>query len=143
MPVGFGFSAGDFIVALKLVGTVIDALRDGGEVSTDYRELLRELYSLETALLHVKRLNGEDVAQAEMIALQQTAVQCQRTIDDFWKAIQKYQPHLGCYESPSRVKSSWMKIRWAVCRKDDLRKFKISLVGHTESINILLDAILL
>lgn len=140
MSVGFGFSAGDFIAALKLVGTVIDALRDSGEVSTDYHELLHELYSLETALIHVKRLGGEEITQAATISLQQAAAQCQLTIDDFWKTIQKYQPHLDGSRS-SRIKGSWMKVRWAVCRKHDIMRFKISLVGHTESINILLNAI--
>ena len=141
MPVGFGFSAGDFIAALKLVGTVIDALRDSGEVGLAYRELVRELYGLETALLHVKRLDGEEIPQAQVISLRQVAAQCQSTIDDFWKKIQKYQPHLGPTHSVTPIKSGWMKIRWAVCKKDDLTKFKANLAGHTEAINILLNAI--
>ncbi|KAF7505449.1 hypothetical protein GJ744_000776 [Endocarpon pusillum] len=141
MPVGFGFSAGDFIAALKLVGTVIDALRDGGEAGLAYRELVRELYSLETALLHVKRLDGEEIPQAEVISLRQVAAQCQSTIDDFWEKVQKYQPHLGPTHSLTPIKSGWMKIRWAVCKNDDLAKFKASLAGHTEAINILLNTI--
>ena len=141
MPVGFGFSAGDFIAALKLVGIVTDALRDSGEASSEYRELLRELHSLETALLLVKRLDGEEIPQSEIISLQQAAAQCQSTIDDFWKKAQKYQPFLGSYYSPSRVKCGWMRVKWALCRKDDLVKFKAKLVGHTESINIILNAI--
>lgn len=40
MPVGFGFSAGDFIAAIQLVSTVIDALRDSGDSSTEYRALI-------------------------------------------------------------------------------------------------------
>jgi Fungal N-terminal domain of STAND proteins len=141
MPVGFGFSAGDFVAALKLVGTVIDALRDSGEAGTAYRELFRELHSLETALLYVRRLDGEEIPQAEIISLRQVAAQCQSTIDDFGKKVQKYQPHLGFNHSPTPVKSGWMKIRWAVCKKDDIAKFKARLVGHTEAINILINAI--
>jgi Fungal N-terminal domain of STAND proteins len=141
MPVGFGFSAGDFIAALKLVGTVIDALRDSGEAGTAYRELVQELHSLETALLHVKRLNGEEIPQAEIISLRQVAAQCQSTIDDFGTKVQKYQPHLSFNHSATPVKSGWMKIRWAVCKKDDVAKFKARLAGHTEAISILLNAI--
>jgi hypothetical protein len=40
MSVGFGFSAGDFIAALQLVGTVIDALRDSEDSSAEYRSLI-------------------------------------------------------------------------------------------------------
>lgn len=34
----------------------VDALRDSGEASSEHRELVRQLYSLETALLQVNRL---------------------------------------------------------------------------------------
>lgn len=110
MPVRFGFSAGDFIAALKLVSTIIDALRESGEAGTTYCELVGESDSLETAPLHVKRLDREDIRQAEVISLRQVVAQCQTTIDDFWKKVQKYQPHLGLSHSTTPVKSGWMRI---------------------------------
>ncbi|KAH8814144.1 hypothetical protein F5882DRAFT_455852 [Hyaloscypha sp. PMI_1271] len=67
----FGFSAGDFITALEIVATVIDALRDTGKAATQYRGVLKQLHSLQTAL----------VAQA--------VSQCLGTIADFWKTLQK------------------------------------------------------
>jgi histidinol dehydrogenase len=140
MSVGFGFSAGDFIAALELVATVIDALRESGDASLEYREIVRQLYSLETALLRVKRLEVDPAQNAELVALQQAAAQCQRTIDNFWKKVQNYQPHLRAGGSGSRVKDGWMKIKWAVCKKEDVAKFKADLVGHTESIQLLLSA---
>jgi hypothetical protein len=70
MSVGFGFSAGDFIAALELVATVIGALRDSGESSAEYRELISQLFTLKTALLAVKRVELEDVQHAEVVALQ-------------------------------------------------------------------------
>ncbi|KAF4631435.1 hypothetical protein G7Y89_g6695 [Cudoniella acicularis] len=138
MSVGFGFSVGDFIAAIELVSTVIDALRESGDASSEYREVVRQLYTLETALLRVKRLEVDPTQTAEVIALQQAAAQCQRTIDDFWKKVQKYQPHLRAGGSSSRLKDGWMKIKWAVCKKEDVAKFKADLVGHTESIQLLL-----
>lgn len=143
MSVGFGFSVGDFIAALELVGTIIDSLRDSGLASAEYRELLRVLYSLETALLQVKQLEVHETQGAELIALRQAAAQCQRTIDDFWGRIKKYQPHLGSSTSDSnfRMRTAWTKIKWALCRRDELVKFKADLIGHTESIQILLATI--
>lgn len=140
MSIGFGFSLGDFVAALELVGTIVDALGDSGSASAEYRELLRVLYSRETALLQVKRIELDDSQRAEMIALQQAAAQCQRTIDDFWNKIRKYQPHLGSSSECSnfRLKTAWTKIKWAVCRRDDLAKFKADIVGHRESIQMLL-----
>jgi hypothetical protein len=138
MSVGFGFSVGDFLAAINLVQTVIDALQSSGQASSAYRELIRELWSLETALLRVKHLDLHENQSADRIALVQAASQCQMTIDDFWKDIQKYQPHLRSGGSGSRLKDSWMKIKWAVCKVDDLAKFKTALQGHSGSIQILL-----
>jgi hypothetical protein len=136
----FGFSAGDFIAALELVATVVDALRESGGAGSEYREIVRQLYSLETALLQVKRLEVHPAQNAELVSLQQAAVQCQRTIDDFWKKVQSYQPHLRAGGSNSRLKDGWMKIKWALCKKEDLAKFKADVAGHTESIQLLLMA---
>jgi hypothetical protein len=140
MSVGFGFSAGDFIAALDLVATVIDALRDSGDSSAEYRELVAQLFSLETALRAVERIELDDVQIGEVIALQQAAAQCQRTIDAFWQKIKKYHPSLG-RGTGSRVRDGWMKIKWALCRKEDLVRFKADLVGHTESIEMLLTTV--
>lgn len=138
MSVGFGFSAGDFISALELVATVVDALRESGESSTEFRALVAQLTTLQTALESVNRLDIDDAQQGEVIALQQAAAQCQRTIDAFWKKIQKYQPSLKAGGSGSRVRDGWMKIKWALLKKEDLVRFKMDLVGHTESIEMLL-----
>ncbi|MCJ1249967.1 hypothetical protein MMC30_007193 [Trapelia coarctata] len=142
MSVGFGFSAGDFISALNLVGTVISALQDAGGAGSKYRELVRELYTLESALLRVKNVELEDSQGAERAALRQAASQCQRTIDDFWKKTQKYQTHLSqSGHSSLGVNEAWMKVRWAVCKKDDLVRFRADLEGHARSIEMLLAAV--
>ncbi|CZR56326.1 uncharacterized protein PAC_06214 [Phialocephala subalpina] len=141
MSVGFGFSVGDFIAAIELVGTVIDALRSSGQAGSDYRELVGQLLSLETALIHVKELEFEESQYAEVIALRQAAAQCRRTIDNFWEDAKRYQPALTGSSSGSKVRDRWMKIKWAVCKKDDLAKFNADLVGHTESIQLLLTTV--
>jgi prephenate dehydratase len=139
MSVGFGFSAGDFIAAANLVQIVIDALRDSGDSSTEYRSLISQLYTLENALFRVKRLELDD--HAEVIALRQAAAQCQNTIDEFWIKIEKYQPSLRTGGSGSRVRDGWRKVKWAVCKKEDVVKFKADLMAHTESIELLLTTV--
>jgi len=65
----------------------------------------------------------------------------QRTIDDFWTKIRKYQPHLREGGTESCIKDSWVKIKWAVCKKDDLERFKADLRGHRGAIAVLLLAL--
>ena len=142
MAVGFGFSVGDFLNALELVSTVIDAVQDSGSASSEYRELLNQLQSLRTALSQVERLDIDQVQHSELIALKQAASRCEGTIEGFWHKIRKYQPHLTKnISSHSGLKDKWMRIKWAFCTKDDVAKFKADLLGHTESINILLASI--
>lgn len=59
MAAAFGFSAGDFIAAISLVRDLGKALHDSNGSSREYRELIRELHSLETSLLEVKALDLE------------------------------------------------------------------------------------
>jgi hypothetical protein len=118
-------------------------LRASGNASTEYRELLHQLLSLETALIQVKRLEFEEEQYAEVVALRQAAAQCKRTIDAFWEKVVKYQTCLATDDHGSgdgwrRAMDTWMKIRWAVCKKEDVAKFKADLVAHTESIQLLL-----
>jgi hypothetical protein len=138
MAVAFGFSFGDFVAVLELVSTVVNALGQSSESSHEYRELVHQLYSLETSLIQVKGLHFDDAQHKELVALRQASSQCQQTIDEFWGKIQKYQPHLRSSGSSSKIKDSWMKIKWAICKSDDVAKFKADLIGHTESIQILL-----
>ena len=141
MPVAFGFSVGDFLSALQLVGTVIDALRESGGAGPEFRELIQELYTLESILLRVKRLELDGEQTSQVIALQQAASQCERTIHEFWRKMQKYQPYLRTQGSGSRFKDGLMKIRWTLCKQEDVASFKASLRGHTSSIELLLTTI--
>ena len=111
----FGFSVGDFIDALEVIGAVINGLRESEDSGPQYRELVNQLYSLETALLQVKQLELEEEQRSEYIALRQSAAQCQQTVDDFWTKIQVYQKHLRFGGSTSKLKDRWMKVKWTMC----------------------------
>jgi Fungal N-terminal domain of STAND proteins len=140
MPVPYGFSVGDFIAALELVSTVIDALRSSNQVRDEYSELMRQLYGLETALLHLNRLSIDDAPVSEVLALRQMATQCQGTIDKFRKKVQKYDPALRL-EGADSLKAKWKRVKWSLCRNDDIRKFQADLLGHTEAISLLIETI--
>ncbi|KAK3896490.1 hypothetical protein C8A05DRAFT_48455 [Staphylotrichum tortipilum] len=142
MSVGFGFSAGDFITGLELVATIIDVLRESGNSSQRYQELIRELDSLQAALLRVNEVELDESQNDDKIALYSVASQCQRTITDFWEETQEYHSSLRKSGSSITPKDHWRKLKWAVLKKDDVEKFKAGLRGHTGSINLFLSACL-
>jgi hypothetical protein len=43
--------------------------------------------------------------------------------------------------STTKLKDSWMKIRWAMCQQEDLARFQTDLAAHTQSINIIIAAL--
>ncbi|KFY35368.1 hypothetical protein V494_05963 [Pseudogymnoascus sp. VKM F-4513 (FW-928)] len=137
----FGFFGGDFGAAVELVSTVANALSENSVARKEYSELVSELYSLETALQQVKMLKVSDSQYSELVGLRQAACRCQQTIDGFWRKTQKHQNHLRLNGSSSRLKDNWMKIRWAVCHKDDIAQFKADIAMHTESIQLLLSTV--
>ncbi|KAL8691906.1 MAG: hypothetical protein Q9218_002952 [Villophora microphyllina] len=143
MSVGFGFSVGDFFAAIKLVHTVVDALSASSHSSSELQDVLRQLHSLETALDEVKNLEVYESLHAEVLALKQSAAQCQRTVTDFLTEIASYQPHLlGISISASHTLcTKWKKVKWALCKKKDLVQFRSNLLAHTESIQLLLTTV--
>jgi len=142
MPVGFGFSVGDFISAINLVQTVIDALSASSKSSSELQELFRQLYSLETALREIKQLEVNESLRAEVLALKQSAAQCQSTISNFLSKTKSYQPHLLCLNGVSgSLRGRWKNVKWAMCKRKDVVQFKTDLLAHTESIQLLLATI--
>ena len=139
MSVGFGFSCGDIVTALALLGTVIEAVRKGGGAGAELQKLIDELRTLENVLLRVKGVELDASQGRERAALHAAVSQCQRTIREFWTTtVRKYQPHLQASESGWKVKDAWMKVRWAVCEKEDVAKLKADLRSHAVSIELVL-----
>ena len=134
----FGFSVGDFVAGIELIRQLIKALEDTAGSSAEYRGLIKELYSLERALLEVKHLDLDDSQHAQHVALRQAATQCQQTIDEFLVKIRKFQPALRTGGSKSSWRDGLRKVEWALYKKDDVERFRAQLNGHTTSINILL-----
>ena len=142
MAAPFGFSVGDFLAAIDLVGAIITALRDTSGARSKYRALLAELDSLETALLRVKLLGAHEIrSPSDAVALQQAASRCLETIDGFWQKLRKYDPYLQGVGSGSRAKDGWMRVKWALCKKADVDEFRIRVRAHTDAVIMLLNIV--
>lgn len=140
---GFGFSFGDFTAGVKLVKDLIIALNDSVGAKLQYRRLISELISLERALTEVRHLQVEDSQASQKIALEQAALQCQESIEDFLRRNAKFKTSLGAHTTFS--KWSWRtnlhKIQWALCEEDAVNKLRAEITGHTLTINTLLTTI--
>ncbi|MCJ1380867.1 hypothetical protein MMC17_003976 [Xylographa soralifera] len=136
----FGVGIGDCIRVIELIDTIGETLRHAGRASSEFQTLTVQLATLRTALQSLENIDVDDTWIGERLALQHASSQCQRTIDDFWKRISKYQPHLQDGGSGSHFKDTWKKLKWTRC-KEDLAECEAQIAGHTASIQLLLSAV--
>jgi Fungal N-terminal domain of STAND proteins len=140
MPVGFGFSIGDVISGLQLLRNSIEAVSNVNGSSADYASLIAELESLNAALEAASELTSEHLADQQQRqrqkAINSAIKACQKCMDGFLVRIAQYQKHLK--RGNSGWRSCYMKIRWALCKQEDIAKLRATLGSHTISINILL-----
>jgi hypothetical protein len=139
----FGFSFGDFVAGIQLVKDLVTALNDTAGAKMQYRRLIGELVVLERALTEVRYLQVQNSQASQKIALEQAVFQCQECIEDFLKRNIKFKASLGV--ETTSPKRSWRanlhKIQWALCKEDEVDKFRAEITGHTLTINTLLATI--
>jgi hypothetical protein len=138
MQVGFGFSVGDFISILYLIRDLIKALEDGAGSGKEYRELIRELHTLERTLLDIKGLKVDDSLQHQKQAIEQAACQCQNTVSTFLSKVEKYGSALSSKGAGNSVKEVLRKVQWTLWQKEDIKKFRAQIAGHSSSLLTLL-----
>ncbi|KAN0111055.1 hypothetical protein V8E51_007442 [Hyaloscypha variabilis] len=147
MTVPFGFSIGDFVTGIGLIRDVIECLQASSSSTARYQSLMSELFTLERALLEVKKLaiGDEQTTPPERLALEAlhgalrlAAVQCQDTISRLLGKVKKYDRHLSKNGSGSKWKDALRKVQWAILTDKDLEESRAEIRGHATSITMLL-----
>ena len=138
MAVAFGFSVGDFIAAINLVVTISDALKASGQASSDHKELLGQLSCLEGVLRKIDSLEHTNASTEEILALRQAASLCANTIESFWRKASKLRDLSGGTQRSDTLQLAWRRVRWAVCKKNDINNLRASLFLHTQNLELIL-----
>ena len=140
MSITFG-SVGDIISICNLIKGLVTSLDDSRGSSAEYQAVIRELHSLDHALLEVEIVFLSNQGSEEMFSLQLTvlgiAAQCEKCITAFREEIKCYKRTLQPRGSGSVLKDSMMKLRWP-SEKERLAKFRTEIIAHCLSINMLL-----
>lgn len=140
MPVTFG-SVGDIITVALLIKDLIKCIDDSRGSSAEYQAVIRELWSLDRALLEVELLLLSSQRSKELDAIQGTALhiakQCDSCIKTFRDHIKKYQNSLQRQSSGTFVKNAARKVIWHTSEKEPLARFRAEIIAHCLSINML------
>jgi hypothetical protein len=141
MSITFG-AVGDIISVCLIVKDLVAALDASRGSAAEYRDVIRELWGLDRALLEVDLLSRTCDSSIELNALHATvkksATDCRRCVEEFSKNIKKYEADLGNGGSKNFLRGTKAKIRWQVTQKDELSRFRAEVNAHSSSINMLL-----
>ena len=142
MPVPFGFSVGEFVSVCILIKDAIRALDSARGSAAEYREVIRELWALDRALLEVMNLAQNFETKVELNALSHTARrttdQCRVCIEGFLEKLRGYEKSLRDDGSGNKWRDAKRKVAWAMVGKADLNRFRAEINGHSSAINMLL-----
>lgn len=139
--VAFGFSVGDFIAGVNLLIDAVYSLSDTYGAQADYKELERELQSLNCGLDGIKALSLSPKQATEISAVTAAVDKCFICVEAFVQRNSKFKS----LESTPRKKWSLAMLRrrgrgvqWAIWKKDDVAKFRDQVHYHSGAIGMLL-----
>ena len=141
MPVGFGFSVGDFIAGINLLIDSVKSLDEAHGAKADYQELGRELSNLKDAFDGIQRLSLSQAQVAQAKAVDTAVTGCRLCIDGF---VQRNSNFQGLDSSPPKrwslaaLKKGVLGIRWAIMKKNEVAKFRSDIQRHSDHILMLL-----
>ncbi|KUJ22561.1 uncharacterized protein LY89DRAFT_762858 [Mollisia scopiformis] len=138
-----GFSAGDFIEALKLVVAITDAIRATGRAQTQYHEFLYQLEAYKDALEAIQSLyNDGEEPSLILVNLSRHALDSMQLLAEQFRKLQKYSRSLGKgTKAKNRFMSmSIMKIRWAFFEMEAVERCQKNLKARVDIIKMLLSA---
>ncbi|OCK73062.1 hypothetical protein K432DRAFT_313868 [Lepidopterella palustris CBS 459.81] len=145
MVVPFGVSVGDFIAGIKLVQDLVDGLKESCSSSSDFRDLVRELHSLERALISVKNVidpkNPESLPYdiAHVDALKHIVLQAKQTVDEFLDKNRKFLLSLGVVGGNGSGVRDWVRrVEWRRYKREDVQALRWKINGHSTAVNIIL-----
>src|SRR5437868_2898214 len=114
----FGFSAGDFISAVKLIVDVSKALKDAGGASDEYRNVVTELELLQNVLTQLQPRTALCSSQSSTsnpfnAYAKQQADLTLATLSDFLSLISKFDAKLGRQAPSHWYRGAGRKAQWA------------------------------
>lgn len=132
----FGVSFPDFIEGIKLFKDAIEALCDGRKARADYIDLSGSLASLDQALGAASAVALDTDARRE--ALKSIIGPCQRCVQNFLVDIAKFELLKNQKASRRDFVAGFQRVKWAVCKKNDVLKFRSQIEMHVGALEMLL-----
>lgn len=140
MPVGFGYSAGDIVVAIQLLSKVYKGLRETAGSVSEYREISGTLRSLILTLQHLADLQRTCTDPSLTNAIQSLSEAALNPVMDFLEEVRKYDPALSHGSTTNRFSAGYRKTEWALRVPKRITKLKADIALQLEPIHVLMES---
>ena len=138
--VPFGFSAGDFAIAIGLIVRISKALRDSGGAAAEYRDIIQDLRNLQQLLELLETVRPADGSVSHVNAIRGIALACRTSLLEFAEKIERYEQALGSGSSKGMFKRGVKKVQWAILGEEEVAKFRGIIAAKVYNIALLLGA---
>ena len=113
-------------------------MKETGGASSEYQDAVLELNGLKHALQHVQALKPTGDNQGHVNAIRGMALACCLPLQEFLKALEKYEGSLGPWPRRNPVGNFGRKTKWAVSFGKEVEKLRAIVGAKQISINLLL-----
>lgn len=139
VPPAFGFSAGDFITAIKLVGQVTKALKDTDGATDDFRMLQLELHQLQVVLEYLQSLPPSSASSlTHCNAVRGMALTIQHPLRKLLDKMESYRHTLGLATTATKWKKAKRQIQWTVGMQEEVVRVRSIVTMKIVSLTALL-----
>lgn len=143
MVPAFGFSVGDFVAAVQLIGKVVKALSNTSGATQQYEQAAIELRSLETILRRVQALQPSHHGSETVQQILMWSHMCHVPLATFVHRIARFESALSggptAHHFGKQITNGFAKIQWAVQIEKDVLGLKAKIAPQLTAIGLLLD----
>jgi|ERR1700722_2576897 hypothetical protein len=134
----FGWSAGDLILVIKTIGTVVDTLDKANGASARYQDTIVFLTTLRSTLTHLRgaTIVGLDPNYTAAVHAQVDLIRT--PLADFMREISKYEKSLGALSTRGSFRALPRKVQWAFEVEEKVSKLEKKIAIPLSCISILL-----
>jgi hypothetical protein len=130
----FGVSVSDFISGIKIFKDAVEALSDTRGARADYAELFRSLDSLDRTFNAISHFN----TAAHYEAIAPVCEGCKTCVTNFLVDVAKFNSLGNRKAGKQTLAARFRQVQWALCKKEDVRKFREQLETHLSALEMLL-----
>lgn len=135
----FGWSAGDIVSAITLLLKIGAALQDAGGASSEYRDAVGFLKTLQTTLEHLKAFSSTPVEFYKAENLRQQCDHIQAPLKAFLDDVtSKFDAAMGQSCGRKKFLTAPRKIQWALYTSKKIKRLQERIIVPIGAVNMLL-----